>query len=126
MPPWKIFKIRSSEFTFPACILITHSVEYFIFSKQHFIGAFCQKSHKHTNLWRICYDCLWIQIIYEQNKLTTSRASGLASIVTAIKFSKISTGAETPSKISGGEGSSPSALPPYSTPICLVLLWTIT
>ena len=48
----------------------------------------------------------------------TSRVSGLASIVTAIKFSKISAGAEPPFVKSLGGGSSPSApSPPYSTPM---------
>ena len=41
----------------------------------------------------------------------TSRVSGLASIVTAIKFSKISAGAEPPCKISG-KARAPQPPPP--------------
>ena len=50
-----------------------------------------------------------------------SRVSGLASIVTAIKFSKFLQGLSSPCEISrgGGGGSSPPA-PPYSTPMDVV------
>ena len=45
MPPLKIevliLHFQHSENTFG---------ENFIFSKQHFLGAFCDKLHKHTNL----------------------------------------------------------------------------
>ena len=49
----------------------------------------------------------------------TSRVSGLASIVTAIKFSKFLQGLSPPCEISGGGGSSHSARP-YSTPMGVV------
>ena len=50
----------------------------------------------------------------------TSRVSGLASIVTAIKFSKISAGAEPPCKISGkARAPQPPPPPPYSTPMAM-------
>ena len=46
----------------------------------------------------------------------TLRVSGLASIVTAIKFSKISAGAESPLKYLEWGGLEPLS-PPYSTPM---------
>ena len=49
----------------------------------------------------------------------TSRVSGLASIVTAMKFSKMSAGPEPPCEISGGGGSSPSTLS-YFSPMYLL------
>ena len=45
MPSRKIIKIMGFEITFTK-----NMVKYFIFSKQHFIDAFCDKSDKHTNL----------------------------------------------------------------------------
>ena len=101
-------------------------MKYFISSKQHFICAFCDKSHKRaykfntTFVTNLNHQTAYIGCAFEymansamiayqyksfMNKLTmhecflffaTSRVSGLASTDGAIKSSKVSAGAKPP------------------------------